>query len=123
MIDYKDKIDTELLSDIPEENKITAGNMNSIKSVVNATIELLFGANGTTFDSKATYTKGDIVSYNYKLYENLTGTAGTNPSTDSINWSETSILVKEWKIWHIYISMERGGRELTKSSTGGLLWR
>lgn len=95
MIDYKDKIDTELLSDIPEENKITADNMNSIKNGINTIAELLFGANGTTFNSSSKYTKGDIVSYNYKLYENLTGTTGTDPSTDSENWSETSILVKE----------------------------
>lgn len=95
MIDYKDKVDTGVLSEIPEENKVTADNLNSIKNGINALAYSFYGTNGTTFKSTAKYSKGDIVSYNYKLYENLTGTTGTNPSTDNTNWSETSILVEE----------------------------
>ena len=40
----------------------------------------------TEFASTASYSKGDMVEYKGVLYVNKSGTAGTNPSTDTTNW-------------------------------------
>lgn len=93
MITYEDKEDTQVLSSIAEKNKVTASDMNQIKSTTNGILELLFGSNYSIWNSSSTYTSGTVVSYNYKLYENLTGTnTTTTPDKDTANWQEETIL-------------------------------
>lgn len=98
-ITYDDKSDLST-SSVAAVNKIVAADMNQIKSVANSMADLLLtiydnlGIETTTWSSGNTYKKGDIVIYNMKLYENLTGTnISTTPDQDSVNWAATTILV------------------------------
>lgn len=98
-ITYDDKSDLST-SSVAAVNKIVAADMNQIKSVANSMADLLLnvydnlGIETTTWSSASTYKKGDIVIYDMKLYENLTGTnISTTPDQDSVNWESTTILV------------------------------
>lgn len=61
-------------------------------------VELIktLGLDHDTWSSTKTYSIGDIETFNYKLYENITGNNSENPPTmDTTNWKLTSILVDE----------------------------
>lgn len=54
------------------------------------------GLNTDSWSSSASYSAGDIVIDNNKLYENTTGTnTTTRPSSDTTNWSLVPIIVSE----------------------------
>lgn len=100
-ISYSTKSDITV-TPVPVTQKVNAADMNEIKSVTNNIADLLLniydnlGIETTTWASGNTYKKGDIVTYNMKLYENLTGTnISTSPDQDSVNWKLTTILVDD----------------------------
>lgn len=65
-----------------------------INSINNDNMKLIFGSNGNTWRSTGTYKIGDIVTYNNKVYKNMTGTyTSTNPESDTTNWVAWSIYV------------------------------
>ena len=73
-------------------NKIENGIYNNDALI--STILSCIGIATNTWSSSGTYAINDIVVYNNKLYVNLTGTnTSTAPSSDTTNWSETTILV------------------------------
>ena len=55
----------------------------------------ILGLNTDNWSSSSTYTIGDIVIDNNKLYENITGTNSARPSTDTTNWKFVPIIVDE----------------------------
>lgn len=77
---------------------INATNLNKIEqgiydndiniSGINETL----GVDTNTWVGTTAYGEGDIVIYNDKIYQNITGTSTTtNPAEDTTNWDETSI--------------------------------
>lgn len=95
---FKEQINNN--PDIPAKNKCRAVDLNEIKTQHNALdYDLLYlataiGVGTDTWSGSASYDIGDIVCYNYKLYENITGTnTQTSPANDSTNWQPISILV------------------------------
>ena len=78
-------------SDLPSTlTPINSTNLNGAQTdILN-----MIGLGSNTWSSSGTYAIGDIVVYDYKLYKNITGTnTNTNPSSDTTNWQETTILV------------------------------
>lgn len=69
MITYDDKSNINTLPSIPAVNKITDLDLNEIKSVVNATIISGLGLDTNTFSTSTTYSVGDLVVYDNKIYE------------------------------------------------------
>ena len=54
----------------------------------------VIGIDADTWVSTDTYSLGDIVIYQNRLYENITGNyTTTNPASDTTNWKKTTILV------------------------------
>lgn len=68
---------------------------NESLEVLGGDILQILGMKTTTWSSSDTYSVGDIVVYNSKLYENLTGANSGVPSSDTTNWQLTSILVED----------------------------
>lgn len=68
---------------------------NESLEVLGGDILQILGMKTTTWSSSDTYSIGDIVVYNSKLYENLTGVNSGVPSSDTTNWQLTSILVED----------------------------
>lgn len=77
---------------------INATNLNKIEqgiydndgniSVINGTL----GVDTNTWVGTTAYGEGDIVIYNDKIYQNISGTSTTtNPAEDTTNWDEISI--------------------------------
>lgn len=88
---YENKEALNVNASIPDKNKVTDNDMNSIKEVTNNTIDGI--GNGTdTWSSSETYAIGDKVIYENQVYINLTGTNSTNPASDTINWEVASII-------------------------------
>lgn len=79
---------------------INATNLNKIEtgiydndSLITGIFEMI-GIDTNTWVSTDTYSLGDIVVYQYRLYENITGNyTTTNPASDTTNWNEITILV------------------------------
>lgn len=69
MITYDDKSNINTLPSIPAVNKITDIDLNEIKAVVNATIISGLGLDTNTFSTSTTYSVGDLVVYDNKIYE------------------------------------------------------
>lgn len=69
MITYDDKSNINTLPSIPAVNKITDLDLNEIKNVVNATIISGLGLDTNTFSTSTTYSVGDLVVYDNKIYE------------------------------------------------------
>lgn len=94
IITYADKSAINENQQIPDVNKVKDTDMNEIKNVVNNTIIATLGLTSDTWSSGSNYAKGDIVVYNNLLYQNKTGTnTANNPSVDTTNWEQTTILV------------------------------
>ena len=94
IITYADKSAINENPQIPDVNKVKDTDMNEIKNVINNTIIQTLGLTSDTWTSGGNYSKGDIVVYNNLLYQNKTGTnTTTNPSVDTTNWEQTTILV------------------------------
>jgi len=92
-ITYSDKSTLNPQPDIADENKVTSGDMNMIKSVVNDTILSLLGLDTDNWSSSGTYAKGSTVCYNNKIYMNKTGTnTATTPDSDTTNWEFEPII-------------------------------
>jgi hypothetical protein len=68
-ITYDDKNNINTLPSVPDNNKITDENMNEIKNVVNETIISGLGLDTNTFSTSTTYSVGDLVVYDNKIYE------------------------------------------------------
>lgn len=78
--EWFDNLQTELSGDV-------AGNLQT--EITNLRIAL--GINQTTYDEDETYNKGDLVVYNYTIYEcNTNNTTGT---WDSTKWTMVPIIV------------------------------
>lgn len=96
IITYSDKSYIYENSSVANINKVRDVDMNEIKDVINNTIIKTLGLTTQTWSSSDTYSIGDIVVYNNLLYQNLTGTnTSTNPTSDSTNWEQTTILVDD----------------------------
>lgn len=89
-ITYADKVALNENPSIAAINKVSDTDMNQIKNVINSTIiKTLMGGNGNIWNSSDSYDIGDITTYNYMIYINLTGTnTNTNPANDTTNWQE-----------------------------------
>lgn len=73
-------------------NKIEQGIFNN-DALLSVLLEVI-GIDADTWVSTDTYSLGDIVIYQNRLYENITGNyTTTNPASDTTNWQETTILV------------------------------
>ena len=79
---------------------INATNLNKIEqgifdndALASKILEIL-GIDNDTWVSTDTYALGDVVVYQNRLYENITGNyTTTNPASDTTNWQEITILV------------------------------
>lgn len=79
---------------------INATNLNKIEqgifdndALASKILEIL-GIDNDTWVSTDTYSLGDVVVYQNRLYENITGNyTTTNPASDTTNWQEITILV------------------------------
>lgn len=92
-INYDDKVALNENSSIADINKVNASDMNLIKEVVNQVLSVL-GLETQTWSSSGTYAIGDIVVYDNKLYQNITGTnTVVSPDSDTTNWEYTTVLV------------------------------
>lgn len=92
-ITYADKETLNPQPSIADKNKVTYGDMNEIKSVINNTILSLLGLDTDNWSSSGTYLKGDTVCYDNKIYMNKTGTnTATAPSSDTTNWEFEPII-------------------------------
>lgn len=77
---------------------INATNLNKIEQGIFNNDANISGINGTigvdtnTWVGTTAYGKGDIVIYNDKIYQNISGTSTTtNPAEDTTNWDEITI--------------------------------
>lgn len=94
-ITYADKSALNINASIADNNKVNATDMNELKNVINNTLIETLGLTSNTWSSSGSYSVGDIVVYDSLLYQNLTGRAGSTPSSDSTNWEQTTILVDD----------------------------
>ena len=91
IVNYDDKEALYVNASIPNKNKVTADDMNNLKQVGNQILQTL-GVFTDDWSSSGTYTIGDIVIYDNRVFRNLTGTnTATNPEDDTTNWEETTI--------------------------------
>lgn len=77
---------------------INATNLNKIEQGIFNNDTNISGINGTigvdtnTWIGTTAYGEGDIVIYNDKIYQNISGTSTTtNPAEDTTNWNEITI--------------------------------
>ena len=71
---------------------INATNLNNIENGIAALFGIL-GIAANTWSSSSTYSIGESVLYNNKIYKNITGSyTTTNPASDTTNWQETTLL-------------------------------
>ena len=77
---------------------INATNLNKIEQGIYDNDANISGINGTigvdtnTWIGTTAYGEGDIVIYNDKIYQNISGTSTTtNPAEDTTNWNEITI--------------------------------
>lgn len=90
-INYADKVALDINPDIADINKVNASDMNLLKQVGNQTLKTI-GVFTDDWSSSATYAVKDIVIYDNRVFENLTGTnTATTPDQDTTNWEETTI--------------------------------
>lgn len=96
-ITFADKVALNENPSVADINKAKATDMNEIKKVVNETIlNMLFGVGTNTWNASNTYSKDEVVIYDYLLYFNLTGNNTTTPpDEDTTNWERFSILEDE----------------------------
>ena len=76
---------------------INSTNLNKAQTDILETI----GTDTNDWSSSGTYSTGDTVIYNGKIYENQTGTnTSTTPDSDTTNWTEISLLDKilDWEV-------------------------
>ena len=90
-INYADKVALDINPDIADINKVNASDMNLLKQVGNQTLKTI-GVFTDDWSSSATYAVKDIVIYDNRVFENLTGNnTATPPDQDTTNWEETTI--------------------------------
>ena len=93
MIEYDDKTTLNPQPSIANANKVTSGDMNMIKAVINETLFSLLGLDVDNWAGSNVYAKGDTVCYDNKIYMNLTGTnTNTTPDNDTTNWEFEPII-------------------------------
>lgn len=92
-ITYDDKVTLNPQPDVANENKVTSGDMNMIKNVINETILSLLGLDVDDWSISKTYEIGDTCCYDNKIYYNLTGNnTSTTPDLDTTNWEFEPII-------------------------------
>lgn len=90
--DYADKVALNVNANIPRENKVTDDDMNLIKNVGNQILSTM-GVYTDNWSSSATYSPGDIVISDNRIFQNLTGNnTATEPENDTTNWLEKTIM-------------------------------
>ena len=95
LITYNDKQYLNNDTSIADENKAMDVDFNNIKKVTNDTV-VGMGIQSDTWSSSDTYSIGDIVIFENKLYENLTGTnTTTTPDLDTTNWLIVPLFIEE----------------------------
>lgn len=97
-ITYTDKSALYENSNIADINKVKDSDMNEIKKVVNVLLATLgiYTDDWISGDPlhEDTYNIGDVVIYDNRLFENITGhNTTTTPDQDTTNWEEISLLV------------------------------
>lgn len=93
MITYDDKSTLNPQPSVANANKVTDGDMNMIKAVINQTLFSLLGLDVDNWASSNTYNIGDTCCYDNKIYMNLTGTnTATTPNNDTTNWEFEPII-------------------------------
>lgn len=108
LIAYNDKQYLNNDTSIADENKAMDTDFNNIKKVTNDTITGM-GIQNDTWSDSGTYSTGDLVVFENKIYENLTGTnSTTTPDLDTTNWAIVPLFV--------------GGVVNYKLSKGKILW-
>lgn len=71
-------------------NKIENGIFNNDNNI--SSINGTLGVDSNTWIGTTAYGEGDIVIYNDKIYQNISGTSTTtNPAEDTTNWDEITI--------------------------------
>lgn len=88
-VSYDNKVYLDELKDIPNKNKVTAEDMNEIKNAINSNSEEI-SKSTDEYSSSKTYSTGDLVIYNNKLYK-ASQDITTAESFNSSHWTETSI--------------------------------
>lgn len=67
---------------VPAINKVRDVDMNEIKSVINSTILAALGLENDNFSTSTTYSSGDLVVYDNKIYEFTSSHTGAWTGTD-----------------------------------------
>lgn len=72
-------------------NKIEQGIFDNDSNISNVNETL--GVDTNTWEGTTAYGEGDVVIYNNKIYQNITGTSTiTNPEEDTTNWEDITII-------------------------------
>lgn len=98
LINFTDKVALNDNPNVPDINKVKDSDLNIIKQVGNQILTTLglYTDNWIVGDDlhEDEYAAGDIVVYDNRLFENLTGNnTTTTPDQDTTNWQEIYILV------------------------------
>ena len=90
-ITYDDKVYLNENASVPAINKVQDIDMNEIKSVINDTLLTALGVDTNTYDNTATYSVGDKVVYDNKIYECNTAIS-TAEDFDSSKWDLVPVI-------------------------------
>lgn len=89
-VSYDNKVYLDELKDIPNKNKVTAEDMNEIKNAINSNSEEI-SKSTDEYSSSKTYSTGDLVIYNNKLYK-ASQDITTAEAFNSSHWTEVTLL-------------------------------
>ena len=83
-ITYTDKVALYENTEIADINKVKADDMNEIKNVINNTLLTALGLDTDTFSTSTTYSSGDMVVYDNKIYEFTSTHTGAWTGSDAV---------------------------------------
>lgn len=83
-ITYDTKVALYENSGIADINKVKADDMNEIKNVINNTLLTALGLDTDTFSTSTTYSSGDMVVYDNKIYEFTSAHTGAWTGSDAV---------------------------------------
>lgn len=83
-ITYADKSPLNINASVADINKCNASDLNEIKNVVNDTLLTLLGLDTDTFSTSTTYSSGDMVVYDNKIYEFTSTHTGAWTGSDAV---------------------------------------
>lgn len=90
IVNFGNKVPINEDNTIPNENKVRASDLNQLKDLLNKTIQAL-GLDTDTWVANTSYSVGDLVVYQNKIYE--CATANNDSTFTPSKWSIVPILI------------------------------